>query len=80
MFLGEPSDSPTASVDDEGDHDGGGDPLPLGADPAAVSGPSDSEWDRTEAGGGERTTGVGGVYVVVEGNGESNGILGDGLR
>ena len=53
MFLGEPSDSPMTSVDDEGDHDGGGDPLPLGADPAAVSGPSDGEWDHTEADSGE---------------------------
>ena len=41
MFPREPLDSPTASMDDEGDHDSGGDPLPPGADLAAVSGPID---------------------------------------
>ena len=46
----------------------------------AVSGPSDGEQDRIKAGGGERTTGGGGVRVIVERDGESNGSLGDGLR
>ena len=68
-----------ALMDGEGDHDGGGDPRPLGADPMVVSGPSDGERDRTMAGGGERTTGVGGVSVVVDGDGESNDSLGDRL-
>ena len=45
-----------------------------------MSGPSDGQWDHTEAGGGEPTTGAGGDNIVVEGDGESNGSLGDGLR
>jgi hypothetical protein len=53
MFPGEPLDSPTAPVDGEGDHDGGGDPLPLRADLTVVSGPSDGEQDHTEASDGE---------------------------
>ena len=77
MFLREPSESPMASMDGDGDRDGGGDPLLLGADLVAASGPSDGEQDCTEAGHGEQTTGVGGVSVVVEGDGESNGSLGD---
>ena len=35
---------------------------------------------RTEAGGGERTTGANGVSVVVESDEESNGSLGDTMR
>ena len=54
MFSGEPSGTPTALMDGEG--------------------------DRNEAGGGERTTGVGGINVIIEGDRESNGNLGDGLR
>ena len=80
MFPGEPSDSPMASTDVEGDRDSGGDLLPPGVDPAMVSEPSDGEQDRTEAGGHERTTSAGGICVIIEGNGESNGSLGDGLR
>ena len=53
MFLGEPSDSPMASADCEGDRDGAGDPLLLEVDPAMASRPSDDEQDHTEAGGGE---------------------------
>ena len=66
MFPKEPSDSATASADGEGGRKGGGDPLPLGANPAAASGPSDGEWDHTEDSGGEGTTGVGGISVIVE--------------
>ena len=75
MFPREPSDSAIASAD----YDGGGDLLPPGADPTTVSRPSDGERDRTKVGGGKRTTGAGGVSVIVEGDGESNGSLGDGL-
>ena len=75
MFPREPSDSAIASAD----YDGGGDPLPPGVDLAVASGPSDGERDCTEASGGERTTGACGVSVIVEGDGESNGSLGDGL-
>ena len=42
-----------ALADGEGDHDGGGDLLLLGADLAMVRGPSDGDQDHTEAGGGE---------------------------
>ena len=45
-----------------------------------ASGPSDNEQDRTKAGGGERTTGAGGICVIVKSYGDSNGSLGDGLR
>ena len=63
----------------EGDRDGEGDPLLLGVDPAVASGPSDGKQDPTEASSGERTTGAGGVSVVVDGDGESNDSLGDRL-
>ena len=79
MFFKEPPDSPMASADGEGDHDGGGDPLPLGVDPAAASGLSDGERDRTEASGGKRTTGAGGVSVIVKGDGDNTDSLGDDL-
>ena len=39
----------------------------------------DGEGDRNEAGGGERTTGVGGINVVVVGDGEINANLGDSV-
>ena len=79
MFPREPSDSPMAMVDGEGEHNSGGDLLPPGADLAVASGPIDGEQDRTEAGGGERTTSAGGISVIIEGDEESNGSLGDGL-
>jgi hypothetical protein len=53
MFPREPLDSSTAPADGEGDHDGGGDSLPLRADLMLVSGPSDGEQDRIEADDGE---------------------------
>ena len=40
----------------------------------------DGEVECTGSGGGEGTTGAIGASVVVEGHGESNGILGDGRR
>ena len=76
IFPRDPSDSPMASVDGERDHDGRGDPLLLGADLMAASGHSDGEWDRTEADGGERTIGAGGISVIIEGNKDNNGSLG----
>ena len=39
----------------------------------------DGEVDRTESGGGERTTGAGGINIVVVGDWETNGSLGDGM-
>ena len=38
----------------------------------------DGEVEHTRSGGGEGTTGAGGASIVVEGDGESNGSLGDG--
>ena len=49
-----------------------------GADPVTASRPGDGVRDHTEAGGAERTTGAGGVSVVIEGDGESSS-LGDGV-
>ena len=40
----------------------------------------DGEVDRTRSGGGERTTGAGGVNIVVVGDRETNTNLGDGVR
>ena len=40
----------------------------------------DDEVEYTGSGGGEGTTGANGGSIVVEGNGESNGSLGDGGR
>ena len=73
MFPREPLDSPMASVDGEGDCDGGGDPLPPGVDPAAASGTV------------PRPAVVSEPPVLVASAlssrvmGESNGSLGDGL-
>ena len=39
---------------------------------------NDSEVERTGSGGGEGTTGAAGASVIVEGDRESNGSLGDG--
>ena len=72
------SASSSASVDGEGDRDGVGDPPMWGADPAIVSGPGNSERDRTRADGGERTTDAGGVSVIADSNRESSS-LGDGV-
>ena len=35
--------------------------------------------DRTRSGGGKRTTGAGGVNVIIVGDGETNAILGDSM-
>ena len=40
----------------------------------------DSEVERTGSGGGEGTTGAAGASIIVEGNRESNGSLGDSGR
>ena len=66
------------SAGGEGDHDGVRDLPTWGADPTVVSGPSNGERDRTGADGGERTTNVGGVYGIAEGDGETSS-LGDGV-
>ena len=39
----------------------------------------DGEVDHTRSGGGEQTTGVGGINVVVVGDGETNASLGVGV-
>jgi hypothetical protein len=36
--------------------------------------------NRIESGGGERTTGAGGVNIIIVGDGETNASLGDGVR
>ena len=63
--------SALASVDDEWDRDGAGDPPPPGEDLATASGPNDDERDHTGAGGGERTTGAGGVNIITEAMGRA---------
>jgi hypothetical protein len=40
----------------------------------------DGEVECTGSGGGEGTTGAAGAPVIIEGDGESNGSLGDGGR
>ena len=40
----------------------------------------DDEVERTGSGGGEGTIGVAGASIIIEGDGESNGSLGDGRR
>ena len=71
-----------SSMDDERDHDVAGDLLsPWGARSGSSDGAcDDGEVDLTGSGGSERTTGVGGANIIIKGNGESNGNLGDGLR
>ena len=72
-----------SSTDDERDRDVVGDPLlswgigsgfgdgELNHDGAT----DDGEVDRTRSGGGKRTTGAGGVSVIVMGDWETNGSL-----
>jgi len=40
---------------------------------------NNGEVDRTGSGGGERTTGAGGINVIVVGDGETNASLGDSV-
>ena len=76
-----------SSVDGEWDRDVAGDPLlPWGVKSGSDDGKldhdgatNDGEVNRIGSSGGKRTTGAGGVSVIVEGDGESNGSLGDGL-
>ena len=76
-----------SSVDGEQDCDVVGDPLPpWGAGCGSGDGEldhdgatNDGEVDHIGSSGGKRTTSAGGVNVVVGGDGESNGSLGDGL-
>ena len=77
-----------SSTDSEWDHDVVGDSLPpWGARRASSNSEldhdgatDDDEVDRTESGGGELTTGAGGINVVVVGDGETNANLGDDMR
>ena len=43
-------------------------------------GTDDSEVDHTRRGGGKRTTGAGGISVIIVGDEETNANLGDGVR
>ena len=77
-----------SSADGEQDHDVAGGPLPpWGARSRSDDGEldhdgatNDGEVDRTGSDGGERTTGAGGVNIVVVGDRETNTNLGDGVR
>ena len=77
-----------SSVDGEQDRKIAGDSLlPWGTMSRSGDGELDhdgatdnGEVDRTRSGGGERTTGAGGVNIVIVGDWETNGSLGDGIR
>jgi hypothetical protein len=71
-----------SSVDDERDPDDAGDPLsPWDDGELDHNGATDDgEVDRTRSGGGERTTGVGGINVVIVGDGETNATIGDVMQ
>ena len=74
-----------SSVDGERDHDVAGDPLPpwgirsrssdgkLDHDGAT----NDGEVNRIGSSGGKRTTGAGGINIIIVGDGETNANLGD---
>ena len=51
----------------------------MGSGSAMASGPNNGEQDRIGVGGGERTISVDGVSVIIKGNGESKGSLGDSM-
>ena len=76
-----------SSVDGHQGHDVAGDPLPpWGVGSGSGDGElkhdgatDDGEVDRTRSGGGEQTTGAGGINVVIVGNGETNANLRDGV-
>ena len=77
-----------SSVDGKWDRDITGDPLPpWGAGSGSDGGEldhdgatDDGKVDRTGSGSGERTASVGGVNVVIVGDCETNGSLGDGVQ
>jgi len=77
-----------SSTDGEWDRDVARDPLlPWGAGSGSGDGKldhdsatDDGKVDRTGSGSGERTASVGGVNVVIVGDCETNGSLGDGVQ
>ena len=74
-----------SSVDGEWDRDVAGDPLlPWGVKSGSGDGKlnqdgvtNDGEVNRTGSDGGERTTGAGGINVIIVGDVETNANLGD---
>ena len=69
-----------SSVDGEPDYDIAGDPLlPWGTESGSNGGELDHDGatnngkvDRTRSGGGEQTTGAGGINVIIVGDRETN--------